>query len=1070
MVEHAFSEPSAQQKQVTVLFVDFSPLLQPQKRPMGPDSEFSSTQKRLEAVVESYSGVLESGSDSQSNSLIALFGVPIAQENDPRRAIRAALTMQAEIATLYHLPSHLHNNQLRVGISTGALVVRSVEGSESYSAEGEPLEVARFLMESAPPGGVVLSQDSYRLIRDTFEVKPLPALESPQGKSLSSYLLQSERPRAFRVSHQIEGSQSPLIGRQEELEKLKKAFVEAATSEQLRIVTLVGEAGMGKSRLLYEFNQWVEERPETVRFFKGRASPQMSTQPYSLIRDLFAYRFGLQDSDRLTMARAKLEQGIRKFMGSEGTEKAHVLGQLLGYDFSDSPYLRGILEDARQVRDRAFHYATLFFEEMTVDRSRAVRLMKSASGHGERPVVALFLEDIHWADEGSLDLIEHLVRECPTIPMLMVCLARPFLWERRPTWGRSFLPTHHLHLDLAPLTPAESRHLVSELLHRVEQVPTELEELLVNRTDGNPFYVEELIKMLIEDGVILAPEGGGSWTVAPERLSSVRVPPTLMGVLQARMDALPLLERETLQRAAVIGRVFWDQAISHLMGESADNTRQIAASLGTLKEKELIIERQSGAFSEAREFVFKHTLLQEVAYDSVIKRRLQNDHRQIAEWLVVQSGEGPGFWAGTIGEHYERAGEESLAADWYERAGRAANESYAPAAAIEHYQRALRFLSATEEAGRRAALYQGLGEMLQLQSRYVEAGEAYRAMEACARQNRDPVVQARAWTGLSDVQTKQGDYRVAIESAQQAQSVTFAAGTEFASALVRQGWALMRISDMEAAFTLGEQALALSTALKLRDMIARSLKLLGSILTTQGRSFEQAAAYFGEALALARDLGNQQEEGMLLNNLGVLAFKRGDYRTAVARYAEALTIAKKIGSRDLEGLLMDNLGEAHVGLGEYEVGAEKLRRAIEMAEVAGRGEFASIAYSYLAKAYLGQGKIEEALTTAKHALALGQKSGAQAHIAAAWRALGMIGAQQEAPESPPADCFAEAQRLYIATGAEVEHARTLREWARYELTTGSSGQGLTLWQEARDLFMHLGLDIELKRMEQRPGR
>src|SRR5262249_23484290 len=204
--------------------------------------------------------------------------------------------------------------------------------------------------------------------------------------------------------------------------------------------------------------------------------------------------------------------------------------------------------------------------------------------------------------------------------------------------------------------------------------------LIVSRADGSPFYVEELIKMLIEDGVIVT--GAEQWQIRMERLAEIRVPPTLTGVLQARLDGLPPPERETLQQASVVGRVFWSNALEHLQQAStARGPSQLAATtetLSALQQKELIFRRETSAFDTTPEHIFKHAILRDVTYESVLKRWRRVYHAQVATWLVQQSGERVGEYAGLIGEHYERAGEQTQAAEWYARAGKQAHDTYAP--------------------------------------------------------------------------------------------------------------------------------------------------------------------------------------------------------------------------------------------------------------------------------------------------------------------------------------------------------------------------------------------------------
>ncbi|MCI0354406.1 MAG: hypothetical protein L0099_05100, partial [Acidobacteria bacterium] len=375
----------------------------------------------------------------------------------------------------------------------------------------------------------------------------------------------------------------------------------------------------------------------------------------------------------------------------------------------------------------------------------------------------------------------------------------------------------------------DSRRLVAEILRKAPEIPQALQDLIVSRAEGNPFYIEELIKMLIESGVILT--GDEHWHVVLERLADVRVPATLTGVLESRLDGLPAPERETLQKASVVGRVFWSNVVEHLRNpEMEGDTPQAAANerLSALRRKELIFGRETSAFAGTREYIFKHVILHDVTYESVLKRLRRAYHAQVAACLIDLAGERMGEYAGRIGEHYERADAWAQAAEWYGRAGKQAQDTYAPEAAIGYYQKALKLwasdtnLSAAQ-LEQRLKVYEGLGDMLVTQARYKEGMETYTAMRATAEAAADVPAQVRAWYGLSQAQSDQGDQRAALESATQAEAVARAAGArlDLSMALWMKGKTLFRLGDAEAALALGEQMLTLATETDDRRHMAR---------------------------------------------------------------------------------------------------------------------------------------------------------------------------------------------------------------------------------------------------------
>ena len=1045
-------ETSEQRKQVTVLFADVAGFTAMAEK-MDPEDVrdvMNSYFARLTDVAVQYEGTVQ---QFIGDAVLAVFGVPTAREDDPENGIQAALAMQQALGNLNEELEQERGIRLamRIAVHSGPVLVGSLgegDGAE-VTVVGDTVNLASRLQQAAPIGSVLISHDTYRHVRGVFDVQALePVSVKGRTEPVQVYLVRGVKPRAFRpATRGVEGIETRMIGREAELRHLQEVLDEVIEENEPRVVTVVGEAGVGKSRLLYEFNNWVELLPEKVWFFRARAGQRTSYLPYLLVRDLFSYRFEIQDSDPPALAREKLERGILEWMGPDGLEKAHFIGHLIGFDFSNSPYLRGILGDARQVRDRAFHYATQFF----------------AAGAG-RGAVVLFLEDIHWADEGSLDLVEHLAGHCGRIPLLVVGLTRPSLYECRPAWGQVL--ANHTRLDLRPLSRRDSRRLVTEILRKVEEVPADLGELIVIRAEGNPYYIEELIKVLVDDGVIV--KGERRWQVRKEQLADLRVPATLRGVLQARLDGLSRAELGTMQRASVVGRIFWDGAVAQLGAVGRDKVQEV---LSELRGKELVFDRKRAAFYGEHEWIFKHALLHEVTYESVLKRQRRVYHAQVARWLAEHSGERVGTYAGLIGEHFERAGETAQAAEWYERAGRQALDADAPVAASRHYQKALAFTPADPaHAARRAALCEGLAEALMSQARYEEAAQSYQAMQEAAEAAGDMETLARAWNGLSVVRDRQGKHRVALENVERAEEIARAAGAqvELARALCRKGQAYFRLGNGEKALAVAEQALQLSTALDARNEMARSLGLLGSIHNQLGH-MQQAAEYSKRALVLYRELGNRSRVATALNNMGEAARSCGDYRTAIAYYLEARAIDREIGDRDGELYVLSNLGGARVGLGDYRTAEADLRQFLATAESSGWVGLAET-YSFLAEACLGQGNVAEALAAAQRALAVMEGREEPALAGPAWRVMGMVA--RRLPERvrvgekacDAATCFAESLRVLAEAQMESERARTLREWAGHELEQGDREQGERMWREAREVFARLGMEKEIERM------
>ena len=1065
-----------QRKQVTVLFADVSGFTAMAET--MDHEEVSGVINSLWSRVDK--AILEQGGRIDKHigdAVMVLFGTPIAQEDDPERAIRAALKIQAEIIawkkefddSLSNQPSRAENIQLRIGINTGPALLGTIGTTGEYTAIGDTVNLASRIEHAAPLGGILISHDTYRHVRGIFEVGQLEPM-NVKGKSepVQVYTVNGIRPRSFRVTTRgVEGIETRTIGREPELERMKDIFETTATEHRTHLINIVAEAGLGKSRLLYEFGKWVDSQERPISIFKGRATLEMAQLPYSLIRDILANTFDIKDGDSASLARNKLKLGITKYIQNpeESIEYTHFIGHLIGLDFSTSPHLQGILGDARQIRDRAFHFIARFFEEVTRDRT-----------------VSIFLEDIHWSDGGSLDLLDHLMNTQPDLPLLIIGLTRSNLLEQRPSWGSG--PIQSVRLDVLPLSEEHSRELVAEILKLVPAIPALLTDLVAQKAEGSPYYIEELIKILIEGGVIV--RGDTQWAVRMDRLANLKVPATLTSLLQARLDSLPLDAREILQKASIVGRIFWTNVVENMQGpepRSADSPVAINDQLNELRNKELIYQYEDATYSTMSEYIFKSMILHDVTYESVLLRLRRIYHSQVAEGLIRLSGERVNENAGRIGEHYEYAGDLLQAAEWYARAGRQAQNTYAPETATSYFQKTLAFLGHAKEPdyiAKRLEIHLSLSTVLNWQARYNDAIDNCRAMLKLADENQDFLAQTRALRALAMSFGLLGDHPSTLTYAIRAEELARRADArlELAKALWSQGLARYRLGEMQAALALGEQVLDLVSELNDNPQRAATLNLVGAAHYALGH-YDQAEDYWESALSLFRDLGDRQLEMDQLSNLGVIADARGDYAHAFERYDSALQIAREIGYRGGAIVFLTNRGGMQAALQHYEAADTDLREAIKMAGITGSWIMPQT-FVYHSEAALGLGEIEQALYSAEQALFLAIEDSAPEYIGMAWRALGMVAMKSGNPiyfrdrgadhaeEHDPEACFRNSNGIFTEAEIAGERARTLREWARYEFKIGNTEEALTKWQEARELFTRLGAQMEVERMKEIP--
>jgi predicted ATPase len=697
---------------------------------------------------------------------LAIFGLPRARENDPEMAVRAGLGIietAGVIARELEVEHQLQGFQVRVGINTGLVVAGGVTEAEG-TIMGAAVNLAARLESSAPPGGVLISQNTHQHVRGAFEFKAGEAIQVKGFEQpVQVYLVIKAKPRAFRAfTRGVEGVETSLVGRQLEMNTLQQAYDRVLERGESRFITIVGDAGLGKSRLLEEFESWLDRRSGTqVVLFKGRATPETKNLPYALLRDLIAYRFEILDDDPADLAREKIVAGFKSAVGPEGDLEmsAHFVGQMLGYDFSDSHNLEGVLDAPRQLHDRALVYLSNYLKVLVA----------------ENPL-AFFLDDIHWADESSLDILLHLSKELARQQILFIALTRTSLYQRRISWGEE---SYHLRIDLRPLSSEDSQLLVGEVLQNVQDIPTELRDLIVRNAEGNPFYIEELIKMLIEDGVIVKDEP--AWRVHPERLVEVRIPPTLTGVVQARLDGLTLEERTVIQQASVIGRVFWEAVVYYINQEIGSDQEsdpakmiELPQKLDKLRDREMVFRREASAFSDSVEYIFKHAILREVTYESVLIRTRRKYHGMVADWLIAHSGGRAEEVSALIAGHLEKAGRMDEALDYLCQAAESAALNYAVNEAAVFYERALDLVP-VDDLDRRYTILLGREFVSGMRGDRIAQREALQTLHEIVEMQGDDhkravVLIRKAWYGYWT-----GEYIEAQKAARQALSLSEAA-------------------------------------------------------------------------------------------------------------------------------------------------------------------------------------------------------------------------------------------------------------------------------------------------------
>ncbi|MEW5870325.1 MAG: adenylate/guanylate cyclase domain-containing protein [Chloroflexota bacterium] len=837
------------------------------------------------------------------DAILAFFGAPISHEDDPERAVRAALDILEEskaYASKLEQEWGIKGFNVRVGIHTGLVVVGEV-GSDlrvEYTAMGDAINLASRLEQNAPVGGVLISADTYQHIRGLFDVQALEPL-SVKGKTepVRVYeVLRARRDDFYREGRGVHGVRTQLIGRQMELSILQDAFAGLVENGATKTITVVGDAGMGKTRLLQEFEGCLEGWSEAHDCCRGRALPTTMRTPYGVLRDLFCRRFSILDSDRPAEVQVKFERGTAPYLEPR---QAHLVGYLVGLGFEQTAAVRDLAASSSLAGEARIHLTTYFLS-----------LAK------ERPLLVL-LEDLHWADELSLNFFTDLVETAERL--LVIGLTRPTLYERATKWGLSH---RQQRMDLLPLAENDSQALVRAILEKVADLPGEMQDLIVRGAEGNPYYIEELIVMLMGDGVIVV--DGDAWRVEMERLKNVRVPTTLTGVLQARLDSLPEAEKQILQRAAVVGRRFWDVVVDRMGGLDGEPDG-VVELLQSLLGRQLIFPERRSVFAGVNEYLFKHAVLRDVTYETVLLKLRRVYHQQVAEWLEVNCMERLEEYAEVIAGHYEAAREPAKAVTWLRKAGRAAQRFSAFHDALDLYGRALALLPETDLA-ERAQILVHMGDSHEKLSQYAQASECLRMGADLARKAGDWTTLASALITLSWITCIQGAAQEGYDLAEQALAMARQGGDG-----VMVAHALIRVADEKIDANEErqylEEALALFKAASDRSGEATCLLNLGN-LTYHQDDFEAARGYYEESLAIYRQIGDRWGINNCLGNLGGVDLAIENYAQASRYYQEALEIANEIGDRECRSIWFGNLSRIAVLQNDDDLAVEYLRQAL----------------------------------------------------------------------------------------------------------------------------------------------
>ncbi len=857
------SPAQADRRVVTVLFADLSGFTEMSEEadPEEVRELIASCLDRLCHCITRWDGYVDK---FIGDCVMALFGAPVAYENEAERAVRAALAMQAALKD-WSPPENLFSQReagykplLRIGICTGPVVTGLFAGGGAlnYTAVGDTVNVAARLERQCEAARVLVDATTYEQTKHIFDYDDEQVLQV-KGRREAVHARHVIGARARRgKARGFEERRVPLISRKDELAMLRERW-RRVESGAFEICLITGPAGIGKSRLVEELVR--AERLSEHQVAEGRSYPYSSSTPWEpvaeLIRDVHSLPIDLAPRDAAArVAASSAESWLPQLEAG--------LIVALGSPISDVRELQGFSPDERQEWIRKAVIRSLQAERAT-------------------PIL-LVLEDLHWADMTTLEALSRLPNDPPPGPALLLLVARPPLPDET-TLARLFEAVAD-RIDLAPLTADQSLELLEALLGQ-HQLPAEFLSLVTQRAEGNPLFVEEILKSLLESSAIA--DIDGVWKVAGS-LENLVVPDTIESVLSTRIDGLDTSTKSVLQYAAIVGRRFWSGVVADALAG-----RPVDRELDRLLEGAFVKSLPSSTVTGDNEYLFEHLLLQEVAYEGILRRFRAKLHGTVAGWLEERLGPQVSEYAEWIAFHYERSDQPARALPFLERAAATARERGSLQDARSLVERALGKATTPESRSRLLILTEDIA---------AEAG--------------DVETRRRALEELERLATEQSDERMTADA-------------EYRRALYQ-----LQSGDLSNARANGEKALQRFERLGDISMQADVLRLLARISHLWGDPRE-ALKYYRLSLPLERQAGDRYGQAEVFDQLGLVQVDLDDFTTALDYFEAAREICSELGQRPAEARVIGHYAMALLWLGRYEEAESAARTALDLAERCG---------------------------------------------------------------------------------------------------------------------------------------
>ena len=957
-----------ERKNVTVLFADISGFTALSEK-LDPEEVIELINRCFKVLIDviyKYEGTIDK---FIGDCIMALFGAPITHEDDPERAVRTSLEIMGALDRFNE--EHGTKLSIHIGINSGTVIAGGV-GSDlrmDYTVMGDTVNLADRLMEEAKDE-ILVSESVYKKTNYLFEMRGLESVKV-KGKT--------KRIKPYRVigikgipKHKrgISELYSPLVGREKEFEKIKSALNKVLQGNGV-VLTLIGEAGLGKSRTIEEMRK---ECGEKTVWLSGRSFSYGRTIPFWVILEQIRTYLGVGEFTPEFEVIKRLKRETKRLFGDRTDEYLPYLSLFLSIKVPKNLEKKVKYLDCESLRLQEFVSVKAFFKEIAQNR----------------PLI-LYFEDIHWIDPESIELLKFLLDGLSDSAVL-------FLFETRPeketglynikSYIQKIYKNRYIEIRLKPLKISDANRLIHNLL-RLPSFPRILLSVILEKSEGNPFYIEEIMHSFIDADILKRKKG--LWFVE-EDISSFEVPDTVDAVIRSRLDRLPPEAKETMGNASVIGRNFHYCILSYITNlDSIDN------AITTLESGDFILKKNSSPhtslvsisgddekqstihnsqLSSDTEYMFKHALIRDVAYKGLLKKKRRKIHRKTAEYMEDIFREKIEDYYEVLGNHYYHAEVFEKSYDYYKKAGDDAKKLYLNNVALGCYTKAIeihkRILPYEKE--KLAELYEKIGDVKVVKAEYDKACKDYKnafhyykAIEKKAGIRRK----------IGNIFFYKGEYDTAISFYEE----TIEMLKEHPSSLVlsetRMHYAQLLFggkSDYQAAENMISQALAKIDEEKNPKIYAFGLNIIGNIFHFRS-DYDRALKYYQKTLEIYEELSNKRRIAATSNNIGIVYRDKGELDTALKYYKRCLALSEEIGDKRGIGTASNNIGIVYWNKGELDTSLKYYKRCLVISEEISDKSGIGIASNNIGLVYCNKGELDTSLKYYKSYLAISKEIG-----------------------------------------------------------------------------------------------